>query len=94
MQIMTHNDPVRTFIIRLIDWSRRWEWAYVSEPRPKTGLLFIPKVIQEHAASPRQDDASRVKLPTRPPELSGNPTSIVVWEQVGGMDERSENFAL
>jgi hypothetical protein len=24
---------------------------------------------------------------TRPPELSGNPTSIDIWERVGGMDE-------
>jgi hypothetical protein len=33
------------------------------------------------------DDAGWGKLLTRPPELSGNPTSIDSWERVGGMDE-------
>jgi hypothetical protein len=28
-----------------------------------------------------------------PPELSGNPTNRAIWEQVGGMDEGSENFS-
>jgi hypothetical protein len=34
------------------------------------------------------DDAGWGKLLARPPELSGNPTSRVIWEQVGGTDER------
>jgi hypothetical protein len=33
------------------------------------------------------EDAGWVKLLTRPPELSGNPTIRDIWEQVGGMDE-------
>jgi hypothetical protein len=32
------------------------------------------------------DDAGWVKLLTRPPELSGKPTTDI-WERVGGMDE-------
>jgi hypothetical protein len=40
------------------------------------------------------DNAGRGKPLTRPPELSGNATSRVVWNQVGGMDERSKDFAL
>jgi hypothetical protein len=31
---------------------------------------------------------------TSPPELFGSPTSRVIWEQVGGMVERSEGFDL
>jgi hypothetical protein len=42
----------------------------------------------------RDDNAGRGKLLTRPPELSDNPTSTVIWEGVGGMDEISENFIL
>jgi hypothetical protein len=34
-----------------------------------------------------EDDAGWGKLLTRPPELSGNPNSRVIWEQIGGMDE-------
>jgi hypothetical protein len=33
------------------------------------------------------DDAGWGKLLTRPPELSGNPTSRDIWERVGEMDE-------
>jgi hypothetical protein len=33
------------------------------------------------------DDASWRKFLTRPPELSGNPTSKGTWERVGGKDE-------
>jgi hypothetical protein len=32
-------------------------------------------------------DANWGKIQTCPPELSGNPTSRDIWEQVGGMDE-------
>jgi hypothetical protein len=28
-----------------------------------------------------------LKLMTRTPELSGNPTSTYIWKRVGGMDE-------
>jgi hypothetical protein len=33
------------------------------------------------------DDDGLGKLLTRPPELSGNPISRDIWEQVGGMHE-------
>jgi hypothetical protein len=33
------------------------------------------------------DDSSWGKLLTCPPELSGNPTSRDIWEQVRGMNE-------
>jgi hypothetical protein len=33
------------------------------------------------------DNGYRGKLLTRPSELTGNPTSRVIWEQGGGMDE-------
>jgi hypothetical protein len=33
------------------------------------------------------DDTGWWKLVTRPPELSGNPTSRDIWERVGGMDK-------
>jgi hypothetical protein len=33
------------------------------------------------------DDAGRGKLLTNPPELSGSPTSRIIWEQVGGIEE-------
>jgi hypothetical protein len=45
-----------------------------SEMRSPTGLSFIPKLIYEHG-QPRWNDADTGKLPIRPPELSGNPTS-------------------
>jgi hypothetical protein len=33
------------------------------------------------------DDAGWRKLLTHPPELSGSPTTRVIWKQVVGMDE-------
>jgi hypothetical protein len=33
------------------------------------------------------DDAGWVKLLTRPPELSGNPTSTDIWERVKEMEK-------
>jgi hypothetical protein len=35
------------------------------------------------------DDVGWGKLLIRPPELSGNPSSRVIWEQVRGMDEKA-----
>jgi hypothetical protein len=56
-------------------------------------ILYLPGVIW--AWKPWCiDDAGWRKHLTCPPELSGNPTRRVIWEQVGGMDERSENFTL
>jgi hypothetical protein len=47
---------------------------YVSELRPPTGLLFIPRVMCEHGQQ-LWDNIDKRKLLIRPPELSGNPTS-------------------
>jgi hypothetical protein len=58
----------------------------VSELRPPTGLLFIPRV-NESMQSLRDDDTGWGKLLTCPPELSGNPTSRDIWKRVGGMDK-------
>jgi hypothetical protein len=33
------------------------------------------------------DDAACAKLLTHPPEPSGNITSRIIWEKVGGMEE-------
>jgi hypothetical protein len=46
------------------------EWNYVSELRPPTGLLFIPRWFMSMEEWYRQG-----KLLIRPPELSGNSTS-------------------
>jgi hypothetical protein len=69
----------------LINWLTHWlimsmGWEYVSEPRPSTGVLFIPQVTYEHEEPWWDDDAGWGKLLTRPLELSGNPTSRVIWE--------------
>jgi hypothetical protein len=58
------------------------------------GLLIIPQLIYEHGEPCSDDDVDWGKLLTCPPKLSGNPTSRVIWEQVGGMHRRSENFSL
>jgi hypothetical protein len=66
-------------------WSCRWgetsqycgqQWAYCSSPRG----WYVS--VESHGG-----DASWGKLLTHPPELSGNPTSRAIWEQVGRMDE-------
>jgi hypothetical protein len=58
-----------------IDWMIiSMEWYDVSELRPPTGVLFIHRVIYEHG-EPWWNYIYRGKLPIRPPELSGNPTS-------------------
>jgi hypothetical protein len=69
--------------------------SYISVLRPPTGLLFIPQVIRACIWACRtmvDDSASWGKLLTHPPVLSGNPTTRVIWEQVGEINERSENF--
>jgi hypothetical protein len=50
----------------------------VSELWSPTGLLFITKVIYEYG-EPRWQNANREKILIRPPELSGNPISKVIW---------------
>jgi hypothetical protein len=40
------------------------------------------------------DDAGWRKLPTPPPELSGNPTSGDIWERVGRMNEEGRIFLI
>jgi hypothetical protein len=57
-----------------------------------TGLLFIPRWYMS-VESRSDDDAGWGKFSTRPPELSGSPTSRDIWERVGGMEEWSQNFA-
>jgi hypothetical protein len=74
--------------------SYQWGWDSVCELRPPMGQLFVPQLIYEHGEPWRDDDAGSGKCLTRPPELSGNTTSTVIWEQVRGMDERSKNLAL
>jgi hypothetical protein len=51
---------------------------YVSKRRPTFDLLFISQVISEHG-EPWWNDIDRGKLLNRPPELSGNPASRVIW---------------
>jgi hypothetical protein len=48
---------------------------YVSELRPPTGLLVIPRVIYERGEPWWNANADRTKLVTRAPELSGNATT-------------------
>jgi hypothetical protein len=43
--------------------------------------------VQSHGDYDDDDDAGWGKLLTRPPKLSGNPTSRDIWERAGGMDE-------
>jgi hypothetical protein len=86
---------VATFVMSVIyhkcmsfyyDWLCRWSETYVSELRPLTGLLFIPRVnvsMKSHG----NDDSGWRKLLTRPSELSGNTTSTDIWQRVGRMDE-------
>jgi hypothetical protein len=66
----------------------------MSEPRLPTGLCSSAKVMHVFGNHWWYGDAGWGKLLTRPPELSGNPTNRAIWEKVGGMDERSENFTL
>jgi hypothetical protein len=51
---------------------------YISELLPTAGLSFIPQLIHEHE-EPWLNDVDRGKILIRPPELSGNPTSKVIW---------------
>jgi hypothetical protein len=53
-------------------------WDYVFELWSPTGLLFIPQVIHEHRET-WLDELYRKILLICPPELSGNPTSEVIW---------------
>jgi hypothetical protein len=72
------------WLIDLFIMSMRW---VVSEPRPSMGL-FISRwylSVESHG----DDDVGWGKLLIRLPELSGNPYSRVIWEQVRGMDERA-----
>jgi hypothetical protein len=75
-------------------WSRRWGQEYISELRPTMGILFIPRWYISMGEPRQNNDVGIGKLLTHPPELSGNPTSRVTWEQVGGMDKMSDNFTL
>jgi hypothetical protein len=39
-------------------------------------------------------DVDRGNFLIRTPELSGNPTSKIIWKQAGGMDEGNDEFGL
>jgi hypothetical protein len=52
---------------------------YVSELQPPIGLLLNLQVIYEHGEPWWNDDVDRGKLLIHPLELSGNPTSRVIW---------------
>jgi hypothetical protein len=69
-------------------------WDYASELLTPTILLSIPQVIYEQGERWWNDDVDREKLLIRPPELSGNPTSRVIWYQARGMGERNGNLVL
>jgi hypothetical protein len=64
----------------------------VFELRPLTGLLFIPQEIYEHG-EPWWNGVDRGKV-IRLPELSGNPTSRVIWQQAGRTGEGNDKFGL
>jgi hypothetical protein len=46
--------------------------------------------MEDHGAN----NVNRERLLIRPPELSGNPTSRVIWYQAGGVDELNYEFGL
>jgi hypothetical protein len=52
---------------------------YVSDLLPPVGLLVFLQMINEDGEPWWNDDVDRGKLLTCPPELSGNPTSRVIW---------------
>jgi hypothetical protein len=58
------------------------------------GPIVHLRVIYKHGEPQCNDDASRGKLLTCPQVLCDNPTSRVIWEQAGGMDERSDDLTL
>jgi hypothetical protein len=51
---------------------------YVFKMQPPMSLLFMPQIIYEHG-EPWWNDINRVKLLIHQPEVSGNPTSRVIW---------------
>jgi hypothetical protein len=71
-----------------IDWFIEWlcRWNGTSKPRSPTGLCSSPGWYMR-VVSHGNDYTGWGKLLTRLPQHSGSPTSRVVWEQVGGIDE-------
>jgi hypothetical protein len=53
----------------------------------------MPHVLYEHGET-WLNNVDRIKLLIRPPELSGNPTSRVIWQQAGGTGEENVKFVL
>jgi hypothetical protein len=75
------------WLIELTVWSCRWgetsqnrghQLAYCSSPGWHVS-------VESHGDD--DNDAGCGNLLTRPPELSGNPTSTDIWERIEGMDE-------
>jgi hypothetical protein len=81
VRVMIRTLPLRP---ELLGPGRIWKHVgldrrdYVSELRPPMSLLFIPQVIYQHGEL-SWDELDRGKLLIRLPELSGNPTSRVIW---------------
>jgi hypothetical protein len=53
----------------------------------------MPHVIYEHGET-WWNKVDRIKLLICPPELPGNPTSRVIWQQAGGTGEENYKFVL
>jgi len=83
------KDFLVAFSLAFIDWLIMVGWVYVSELRPSTGILFIPRVICEHGHPWRWCRLEitpdwPISLAVLPAETSG--ASRRNWR-------RSENFA-
>jgi hypothetical protein len=68
-------------------------WDYVPERRPPTDLLFINQVVYEYGKS-WWNDTGRRNLLSRPPELSGYPTSSHLVAKQEELGEGSNEFGL
>jgi hypothetical protein len=64
-----------------VDGMRLYLWTADNGP-----TVHPPRDIYVHEQS-RWNDIDREKPLIRPPELCGNPTSTVIWQQAGGTGE-------
>jgi hypothetical protein len=76
-------------ILILIDWliDRLCRWGETSQNHGNQQAYFSPLSWYVSVECHGVDDAGWGKFLTHPPELSGSPTSRVIWEKVWGMDE-------